>query len=114
MLPHGETVTRLRAAAVADPYSGETNELNWSSTTSLTIEGVAVAPGGSTEPLEVGSDRTDTDLTLYVPYQVDVGPLDRMVVRGETYTVEGNRIDWRNPYTGSEPGSELRLRRVVG
>lgn len=113
-LPHGETITRLRATPGTNVYSGESDDLDWSTPDELAITGVAVEPAGSRETPDVGSDTLTTDFRLYVPYQADIQPLDRLVVRGETYTVEGARLDWRNPYTGDTPGSVLSVRRVVG
>lgn len=113
-LPHGETVTRLRAIAASNVYSGQSDKLNWTSPDELDITGVAIEPTSSRETPEVGSDTLTVDLRLYVPYQVDIQPLDRVVVRGGTYTVEGARLDWRNPFTGDTPGSVLDVRRVAG
>jgi hypothetical protein len=114
-LPHGETVTRLRATAAADPYSGENTDLDWTDPDELTITGVAVEPARTSEPFEDdGRIRVDIDFRLYVPYQADIQPLDRLVVRGETYEPEGMRLDWRNPYTGDTPGSVVDVRRVLG
>lgn len=113
-LPHGETVTRLRATASANPYSGESDSLDWNDPDELTITGVAVEPTSTRELPEVGSDTLTIDFRLYVPYQADILPQDRLVVRGDTYSVEGSRLDWRNPYTGDTPGSVLDVRRVAG
>lgn len=111
---YGETVTRLRATGTTDPYSAESTDLSWASPDSLTIAGVAVAPGPSLESAEAGRSRLDVDFTLYLPYGADVKPLDRVVVRGGTYQVEGARSDWRNPYTGMEAGSVVEVKRVAG
>jgi head-tail adaptor len=113
-LPHGETVTRLRATAAADPYSGENTDLDWSDPVELAITGVAVEPVSVSEQVEDGSTQVIVDARLYVPYQADVLPLDRVVVRDQTFTIEGSRLDWRNPYSGDTPGSVLEVRRVAG
>lgn len=112
--PHGETITRLRAAAILDPYSGEATDLVWTSPSSLAIKGVAIAPGPTSESAEADRSRLEVRLTLYLPYGADVKPLDRVIVRGETYEVEGGRTDWRNPYSGSEPGSVVEVKRDAG
>ena len=114
MLPHGETVTRLRATASADPYSGENTDLDWTDPDELAITGVAVEPVSVSEQVEDGSERLLVDARLYVPYQADVLPLDRLVVGTQTFTVEGARLDWKNPYSGDTPGSVLEVRRVAG
>lgn len=110
----GEPITRQRATAVANVYSGQTDGLSWSAPDELTITGVAVAPNASSEPLEVGRADVETTLTLYLPHGADVKPLDRVVVRGDTYEVQGERADWSNPYTGAGPGSVVQVRKVAG
>lgn len=110
----GESIVRQRATATANVYSGVSDSLNWTSPAAITITGVAVAPAGSNEPLEVGAATVDSDLTLYLPYGADVRPLDRVVVRGLTYEVQGERADWSSPYTGVNRGSIVLVRRVVG
>lgn len=114
MYAHGETVTRQRPTAVLDPYSGETTDLSWTTPDTLDIEGVAIQPGPSAESVETDRSRLDIDYTLYMPYGADVAPIDRLVVRGDVCTVEGKPADWRNPYTGSEPGTVVEVRRVAG
>jgi head-tail adaptor len=111
---HGETVTRQRATATTDPYSGEDTDLSWADPDETDIENVAVEPVSAFEAAEVGRERVDIDLRLYLPYGADVMPLDRVLVRGGTFEVQGARADWRNPYTGSEPGSVVECRQVVG
>lgn len=110
----GETVTRQRATATTDPYSGEATDLSWDDPDELAIEGVAVAPGATAETAEADRERLDIEFTLYLPYGADVKPLDRVVVRGTAYDVEGKPADWRNPFTGSEPGTVVQVRRVGG
>jgi hypothetical protein len=109
----GETITRQRATATVNVYSGQSDALNWSSPSTLTVSGVLVAPAGTTEPLEVGRSEVDTDLTLYLPHGADVRPLDRVVVRGVTYDVQGERGDWTGA-TGWAAGSVVTVRKVAG
>jgi hypothetical protein len=112
--PFGETVTRLRADALTDPYSDEETELSWDSPDELDIDGVAVAPGPSTESAETARSRLDIAFTLYLPHGADIKPLDRVVVRGTTYEVEGQAADWANPFTGAQPGTVVEVGRVAG
>lgn len=114
MFTYGETVTRQRASATTDPYSNESTDLSWASPDELDISGVGIAPGPSTESAEAGRTRLDVDFTLYLPYGADVKPLDRVVVRGQTCEVEGSVQDWRNPFTGAEPGTVAEVRKVAG
>jgi hypothetical protein len=111
---YGETITRQRATGRPDRYSGLEDDLNWSSPDELEIAGVAVEPVSSFEVTEADRERVEIDLRLYLPFGADVQPLDRVVVRGATYAVKGQRGDWHNPFTGSEPGSVVNCKRVKG
>jgi head-tail adaptor len=110
----GETITRQRATGTSDRYSGEATDLNWSSPAEVAIDRVAVEPLDTFEVVEIERERVEIDLRLYTPYAADIRPLDRVVVRGDTFDVKGKRADWRNPYTGSEPGSVVLCKRVAG
>lgn len=113
--PHGETITRQRGSAILDPYSGEETDISWDDPNELPIEDVAVEPLASFEVRPDGTRvRVEFDVRLYLPYQADIRPLDRAVVRGVTYDVHGERSDWRNPYTGDEPGSTVICKKVDG
>lgn len=112
--PHGETVTRLRAAAVEDPYSGEDTAPDWDNAAELDIEGCAFSPGNSLEPLEVGRSAVLTRPQVYAPPGADVLSGDRLVVRGDTYEVVGRPQDWRSPFTGWQPGLVIELELVEG
>lgn len=112
--PFGETVTRHRPTAEADPYSGENTDLDWDAAVDTDFTGIAVEPGPSAEAAEAGRSRLDVDFTLYGPFEWDIRPLDQVTVRGQRCTVEGARADWRNPYTGNEPGSVVEVKRVAG
>lgn len=116
--PHGETVTRLRAAMILDPYSGEATQAAWDDEanppSSLAIEGCAFNPGGSTEPTQEGRNAVITRPEVYAPADADVLAGDRLVVRGLTYDVEGDPADWRSPFTGWQPGLVIALERVSG
>ena len=44
-----------------------------------------------------------------------VSPEDEMTVRGERFRVDGAVSgDWVNPFTGRNPGAEIRLKKVTG
>jgi hypothetical protein len=111
---HGETVTRLRATADTNVYSGQADDLDWSDPDELDIVTQGVEPVGVFEPLEVGRAPVEVDFRIFLPYGADIEPLDRVVVRGDTCTVEGARLDWRNPFTGDEPGSVITVKKVAG
>ena len=112
--PFGETITRQRGTAVADPYSGESTDIDWTDPDELNITGFAVAPGAFVENAAPDRTRVDIEFTLYGPYAADIEPLDRVIVRGQTCEVVGKRQDWRNPFTGSESGCAVEVRKVAG
>lgn len=111
---YGETVTRQRATATTDPYSGEATDLSWADPDELAIDGVAVAPGAFVDNATPDRTRVDIDFTLYGPFEADIEPLDRVVVRGLTCEVVGKRQDWRNPFTGTQAGCVAEVRKVAG
>jgi hypothetical protein len=114
MFPVGETVTRLRATATTDPYSDEPDDLSWTSPSSLVIPGCGFDPGGSTETNDARRDAVTTQPTVYAPPDADIGPADRLSVRGVTYEVDGRPGLWRSPFTGWEPGLVVPLRLFEG
>lgn len=90
-----ETVTRQRATAVEDPYSGEETSLSWDDPDELEITTLAPAePRPSGEPVQDARNAVTSGWTLYLPASADVTSADRMVVRGETYNVLGEPASW--------------------
>lgn len=68
------------------------------------------APGGVEEPAVVGRAVVVSEPTVYWRnLWPDVVASDRLVVRGKTYTVEGEPADWRGARVG---GLVVRLRLV--
>lgn len=114
----GETVTRLRAPLVLDPYSKQTTRAEWDDEDNPAdrelIHGVAFDPGGSLEPTQDGRGSVVTSPRLFVPSASDVGPHDRVEVDGVTYDVEGTPGRWRNPFTGSTFPLVVNLKLVEG
>lgn len=114
MFAFSETITRLRAPLVADPYSGALTARDWANAVSVEILGFAVDPGGSRESHTVNREQITTTPTLYGPYAADVVASDRVVAAGATWEVTGNAANWGNPFTGRTPGSVWQLERVEG
>lgn len=108
--PHGETVTRQRATAVVDPYSGESTELDWSTPDTLAIDGCAVASGGSLEPVEAARNAVDSDFDVLAPFGSDVRSTDRLVIRGLVCEVVGRPFDWASPFSGWQAGMVIQAK----
>lgn len=89
-----ESVTRVRAGeptgandAFGQPIIGPPTE--------LVIEGALFAPGGTSEPVEVGRAPVITEPTLYFRDQwPDITAHDLVRVRGDLYAVEGRPANW--------------------
>ena len=110
---YGETVVVLTATQVTDPYSGGTVE-SWDAPTEAAVEGVAVADGGSLEPVQDARNSVESDFDLLFPPDETVTAQQRVVVRGLTCTVQGRPFLWRNPFTGWEPGLVVQAKIVEG
>jgi hypothetical protein len=110
---YGETVTVLTAGTVADPYSDGTRE-DWTDPDERDVEGVAVEPRPSSEPVEDARNSVTSGYTLYFPAGDPIGPQNRVRVRGHDYLVMGEPADWRSPFTGWQPGLVVQVERMVG
>lgn len=73
----------------------------------------AIAPTGSQEP---GSGRLDvtTGLSLLLPSEAVLGPLDVVVVDGEDWQVEGEVADYTRGPFGYRAGRVASLTRTEG
>lgn len=90
-----ETVTRLRAMAVTDPYSGEATGEDWATPTEEDIITLAPAePRPSGEPVQNARNAVTDGWTLYLPQDADVTSRDRMRVRGAVHQVLGEPANW--------------------
>lgn len=110
--PHGEQVTILHPGeTTTDPDYGTPVP---GDPTPEVVDRAAVAPRIQ--------NRTDTEnnrfqatvqsgYDVFLPAGVTVEPDAQMVVRGETFEVDGEPGDWRNPFTGWQAGVQVALRR---
>jgi hypothetical protein len=114
MFAFGETVVRVEAARVLDPYSGEETALDWANPVETPIQGCAVYPGASDETISVGRDQASETLTVLLPRGTPLDYQDRMVIRGKTYEVSGFPHDYHHPITGWEPGVAVTVTRQEG
>lgn len=111
MFQNGENVTWLkRTENGTDHYGRPLVEFE-----EVTLANVGVAPGSSSEPRRDGSERSTTQMTLYFTVNPGIHSGDRVKVRGVEYSVEGDiGGTWVNPFTGSNFGCEIALKRVRG
>jgi hypothetical protein len=111
MFTHGDTVTVERRAK-RDAFGDRI-----APSASHTIDGCAIAPQVGARGM-TGSSTTDdaqratvqTFRYIYCPAGADIQPDDAVTLPdGRTYLVEGDPSPWKNPFTGREPGIEVRL-----
>lgn len=115
MFPFGETVQALSPVAVVDEYSQEVTRWSFDGARPRTLEGTwAVEPRSSKENPEVGRAPVFTGLTIYGPVGSGVTSKDRLIVRGNTYKVDGEIAEYVNPYSGTQAGAVINLERVEG
>ena len=107
----GETVDVYRPTVAGGNYGDDT--ITFPSTPSHSVDGVAVAPGSTSEVL-VGRSAVLVGMTLYMPPGADVEATDRLGVRGLMYEADGDLGTWVNPHNGIEAGRELAVSRVDG
>ena len=99
-------------------YNGTTkdarnNEVeSWAAATNLGI--YAFNPGGTSEPFTPGHDRVVTTPTIYCPPGTVVGAHDKITVRGKPFKVDGDPLDFRNPYDSLMGNVTIKLKAVTG
>lgn len=108
----GEVVQRV-------PYVGAAEDAHGNATASygpaVTLAGVyGFDPGSSSEPRLAGQSRVIVEPTLYGPYDMPFLPRDRVIVRGQTFEVEGEVRKWRHMRSDREGGAVVTLRKVTG
>lgn len=109
----GQAVSRLRAARTDDGYGGI--QLDWTSTDTLPLPDSAMAPGTGDDQLDSGRLGVEILWTVYVPGTGhDVAALDRLSTPYGIYEVDGEPAPWSSPYTGRNPGTVVRLKRIDG
>lgn len=111
----GDTVTVLRAT-VTTTQRGDA-VLDWSSAAEIPLTGCRWQPRTGDEITPGGGgatrDAVIDGLTLFAPLDADLHALDRMLVDGVTWEVDGPPRRWRGP-TGALAHTEATLRRVDG
>lgn len=107
----GETVTILRPGTPTTDIYG--NDIPGADTR-IDITGCAVAPRLRGDSTDAGRQGVIVGMSVYFPAGTDVLATDRLEVRGETHTIEGDPGYWTSPYTGTARGVEVATLRVEG
>jgi len=106
MLDAYEPVVRLRAATKADPYSKKPVP-DWSVPPSELSLSALVGNAGSSEPLVPDRTPVEADYDLFFDSDsIDIGPNDRILVRGDVCTVQGKPFAW--PLAGMVVQAKIR------
>ena len=99
------------AGAGTDPKGNDVE--SWDAAVSLGI--YAFDPGSTSEPFEDGHQaRVISVPSLLVPTDSVIGARDRVTARGKRYEVDGDPLDYRNPYDSSQDGLRVHLKGVTG
>jgi hypothetical protein len=116
-LPHGETVTLLRAGespgrdAAGIPIPGGVDEIPVPQCV-VTPREELPAPGG---PQQQGRDTVIKGWTVYAPPGTVVLTTDRVRIRGTVFDVTGEAGDWgRSPFTGVRGPVQFSADRITG
>jgi len=88
-------VTILRAGVATGEYDAQGYPIIGPDTSTIS-DGWRIAPRSSTESALNYGQATVTGLTIYNLAQVVVLSTDRVVVRGETWAVDGDSAAWHN------------------
>lgn len=111
MLFTGNLTATFQARAVTgqDVYGNDVY-----GTTSVDVPGCIFAPGISAE-IVAGRDTVTTQPSLYTPVGTDVTALDRVIVNGVAYEVDGTPEVYAPPFpTPAFWGPVVKLREVTG
>lgn len=101
--PFGREIGLIRRTKLPTPDAYGDDQYT---VTEETVRG-AYSPAGSAEAKGTG---VVTQPTVYLP--PGLAPLtfnDAVRVDGVIYEIDGDPMDWQNPFTGHKPGIEVRL-----
>jgi hypothetical protein len=79
----------------------------------VTLGIYAFNPGTSDEPVSAGYDRAITRPAIYLPTGTLIRHRDRIIRSGVTYEVDGDLLDYRNPFDPSMNGCQVNLKVVT-
>ena len=108
--PYSQTITVLHRvlAAAKDERGNDTYTDN-----PMQVPGCVVQPAGSSENVQF-TDQVSTDVTVFIPYGTNVGPLDALVINGTKYEIQGIPQQWRSPFSGHTSPLQIRASVVTG
>lgn len=84
---------------------------SWSDPVSIGVYGIG--PNTSDEPFQSGRQAVVTGKIVYLPH-TEVSRLDRLVINGEEYTIQGEPAVWNEGMFDYQPGMTLTIERVEG
>ena len=112
---YGETFTRLRAAAVLDPYSGEPVGEDWGNPEEEPIAGAYFSSQASSDGDGEVRRQTETGQVLVIPDpDADVRRGDRIRRGSRVWRVVGFPEADVNPWTGWQPTLLVELEHHEG
>lgn len=91
VFPFGETVQHLRR--IGSEFDAP-----------VPVSNCGVAPREQDEGLADAWPPIRSGRVVYAPYDSEIHAGDRLVINEVTYDVDDEPAQWRNPYTGREPG----------
>lgn len=103
----GETILIRRTVDDGEDSQGNPTH----TTTETPVEHCAFAPTGSSEDVATFGTRAITGGTVYAPTGTEFLPSDVLVIRGMTFTVDGESGQWTNPFSGTGRGVEVAVKR---
>ena len=113
MFAFGEDVVVLDPGASQDDYGNDVED--WSAPVEVaTIRGVGVEPRPAGESFTEDRNAVTSGFTLYMPAGSSLKATQRVRVRGSVWSVLGSPAEWRNPFTGWEPGVVVQVGRTDG
>lgn len=98
----------------ADPNVDQYGTPTAATATRTTIPGAIIAPRVAAEVTGDGRSAVPVGLTLYAPPGTTVDPRDLIEVDSVIYEVDGEPAPWGNPFTDTDRGVEVALKRVDG
>lgn len=111
MIGGGETVTLLTADTSTDRYGSATHD--WSDPTESPLHGCLFAPQSSSEDND-GRTAGVMRGTLYTPPGSSIARGQRVVIRSDTWEIDGDPMEWSAPFARGVGGLEVPVRKVEG